>query len=569
MFMKKRWEYKAEPTAGKVQELSEAININNYLSAILIQRGIDTYDKAKKFFRPSLTDLHDPFLLTDMDEAVERLQRAITNKEKILIYGDYDVDGTTSVALVYSYLKTFYPNCEFYIPDRYKEGYGVSEAGIIWADQNEFSLIIALDLGIKASDMVVLANHKGIDFIICDHHLPDDKIPQAVAVLDPKRKDCPYPFKELSGCGLGFKLIQAYAKRYRKEEEVFKYLDLVSVSIASDIVPIVGENRILTFHGLDRLNNNPSPGLKALKDISGNRQDLDVSSVVFTLGPRINAAGRVAHAKGAVELLIASSHEEATSLAEKVDVKNDLRREFDLNITEEALEMIEGNAELKGSKSTVLFKNTWHKGVIGIVASRCIEKYYRPTVILTQSNGVITGSARSVHGFDLYKAIESCGDLLEKFGGHTHAAGVTLKPENLEAFRRKFETVVSSSITEEQLTPRVEIDGIVPFDVLTWKFNNVLKQMSPFGPENQKPVFEARNVFVQNSLTMFKDRHLRFLAGQHGSDTIFQAVGFDQIEYYNQLVEGNPFNMAFTLEENTYNGETSLQLRIKDLKFES
>jgi single-stranded-DNA-specific exonuclease len=569
MFMKKRWEYKAEPTAGKVQELSEAININNYLSAILIQRGIDTYDKAKKFFRPSLTDLHDPFLLTDMDEAVERLQRAIPHKQTILIYADNEVDGTTSVALDYSYLKTFYPNCEFYIPDRYKEGYGVSEAGIIWADQNEFSLIIALDLGIKASDMVVLANHKGIDFIICDHHLPDDKIPQAVAVLDPKRKDCPYPFKELSGCGLGFKLIQAYAKRYRKEEEVFKYLDLVSVSIASDIVPIVGENRILTFHGLDRLNNNPSPGLKALKDISGNRQDLDVSSVVFTLGPRINAAGRVAHAKGAVELLIASSHEEATSLAEKVDVKNDLRREFDLNITEEALEMIEGNAELKGSKSTVLFKNTWHKGVIGIVASRCIEKYYRPTVILTQSNGVITGSARSVHGFDLYKAIESCGDLLEKFGGHTHAAGVTLKPENLEAFRRKFETVVSSSITEEQLTPMVEIDGIVLFDVLTWKFNNVLKQMSPFGPENQKPVFEARNVFVQNSLTMFKDRHLRFLAGQHGSDTIFQAVGFDQIEYYNQLVEGNPFNMAFTLEENTYNGETSLQLRIKDLKFES
>jgi single-stranded-DNA-specific exonuclease len=320
---------------------------------------------------------------------------------------------------------------------------------------------------------------------------------------------------------------------------------------------------------LEQLNKDPSPGLKALKDISGSKQDLDVSSVVFTLGPRINAAGRVAHAKGAVELLITSSHEEATTLAEKINIKNDLRREFDLNITEEALLMIEENEELKNARSTVLFKNTWHKGVIGIVASRCIEKYYRPTIILTQSNGVITGSARSVRGFDLYKAIESCGDLLEKFGGHTHAAGITMKPENLEAFREKFEAVVSSTITEDQQTPLIEIDAIVPFDALTWKFNKVLKQMAPFGPENQKPVFEARNVFVQNSLTMFKDRHLRFLAGQDGSQSIFQAVGFDQIEYYDQLIAGDHFSMAFTLEENTYNGETSLQLRIRDLKFDA
>ena len=560
--------YKPQPPVEKVNELSEAININAYLSAILIQRGIDTFDKAKNFFRPSLHNLHDPFLLADMDKAVERLYVAIKANEKILIYGDYDVDGTTAVALVYSYLKTFYPNCDFYIPDRYAEGYGVSEAGIIWAEENGFSLIIALDLGIKASDMVVLANHKGIDFIICDHHLPDEKIPQAVAVLDPKRKDCAYPFKELSGCGIGFKLIQAFARKHRNEAEVFRYLDFVAVSIASDIVPINGENRTLAFHGLEWLNKNPSPGLKALKEISGIKQDLDVSGIVFTLGPRINAAGRVAHARGAVQLLIASTDDEAMALAEKIDVKNDLRREFDLSITEEALMMIEEN-QLRDAKSTVLFKNTWHKGVIGIVASRCIEKYYRPTIILTQSNGVITGSARSVHGFDLYKAIESCGDLLEKFGGHTHAAGVTLLPENLEAFRNKFEAVVSSTITADQLVPLVEIDSLVNFDVLTWKFNRVLKQMAPFGPENQKPVFEARNVFVQNSLTMFKEKHLRFLAGQKGSETIFQAVGFDQIEYYDRLMAGDPFNMAFTLEENTFNGETSLQLRIKDLKFES
>jgi single-stranded-DNA-specific exonuclease len=567
--MKKRWEYTANPPAEKVKELSTALNVNSYLTSVLIQRGIDTFEKAKLFFRPSLDHLHDPFLLTDMNRAVERLQKAIQSKEKILIYGDYDVDGTTSVALVYSYLKSFYPNCDFYIPDRYKEGYGVSEAGIIWAEENGFSLIIALDLGIKAGNMVMLANHKGIDFIICDHHLPDAEIPQAVAVLDPKRKDCPYPFKELSGCGLGFKLIQAYAKNHGNEQDVFRYLDLVAVSIASDIVPISGENRILAFHGLQRLNENPSPGLKALKDISGIKQDLDISGIVFTLGPRINAAGRVAHGRAAVELLIASTEEEALGLAEKIDLKNDLRREFDINITEEALSMIEADDQLKNARSTVLFKETWHKGVIGIVASRCIEKYYRPTVILTQSNGVITGSARSVYGFDLYQAIESCENLLLKFGGHKYAAGVTLLPENLIAFRQKFEEVVSGTITHDQLTPVVGIDCSVPFDAMNWKFNNVLKQMAPFGPENQKPVFEARNVFVQNSLTMFKERHLRFLAGQQGNESVFQAVGFDQIEHYDRIAGGDTFSMAFTLDENTFNGETSLQLRIKDIKFDA
>jgi single-stranded-DNA-specific exonuclease len=566
--MKKRWAYTPSPPLEQVKALSESLNVNSYLTTILIQRGIDTFDKAKEFFRPSLSKLHDPFMLTDMDKAVERLHKAISNQEKILIYGDYDVDGTTSVALVYSYLKSFYPNCSFYIPDRYKEGYGVSEAGIIWAEENGFSLIIALDLGIKAGNMVNLANHKGIDFIICDHHLPDDDIPLAVAVLDPKRRDCPYPFKELSGCGLGFKLIQAYAKKHGNEEDVFQYLDFVAVSIASDIVPISGENRILAFHGLQRLNDNPSPGLKALKEISGIKQALDISGVVFTLGPRINAAGRVAHGGAAVELLIAPSEEEALNLAEKINLKNDLRREFDINITEEALMMIESDDQLKHARSTVLFKETWHKGVIGIVASRCIEKYYRPTVILTQSNGVITGSARSVHGFDLYQAIEACGDLLEKFGGHKFAAGITLKPENLQPFRQKFESVVAASITTEQLEPVVDIDSIISFEAINWKFNNILKQMAPFGPENQKPVFEARNVFVQNALTMFKDRHIRFLAAQEGTDSVFQAVGFDQVEHYERIAAGDVFRMAFTLEENTFNGETSLQLRIKDIKFD-
>lgn len=567
--MQKRWIYKNTPPAEQVDALSKAININSYLSTILLQRGITDYESAKNFFRPSLDHLHDPFLLKDMDHAVDRLKTAIDKNEKILIYGDYDVDGTTAVALVYSYLKNFYPNCDFYIPDRYAEGYGVSEAGIIWAEENNFTLIIALDLGIKASDMVTLATHKGIDFIICDHHLPGGDIPNAVAVLDPKRDDCDYPYKELSGCGLGFKLIQAFSRKYRNEEEILDYLDLVVVSIASDIVPITDENRILSHFGLQKLNQNPRPGLKALKEIAGIKNELDISGIVFTLGPRINAAGRVAHARGAVELLISSTEEEANSLAEKINIKNDLRREFDLNITEEAIAMIEGNEALLSAKSTVLFKETWHKGVIGIVAARCVEKYYRPTVILTESNDKITGSARSVRDFDLYKAISSCSDLLEKYGGHKYAAGLTLDKRNLVAFQERFEQVVSSTLTEEMLTPIIEIDTPIQFDAMTPKFYSVLKQMAPFGPENQKPVFEAKNVHVLNSLNNFKDRHIRFLAGQAGNETMFNVVGFDLIVHYEQLSSAELFNITFTLEENTFNGITSLQLRIKDIKFDN
>ena len=566
--MVKRWLYKEVPASEQIEQLSKAININRYLSAILLQRGITTFDEARDFFRPSLEKLHDPFLMKDMDKAVNRLKSAIDRNEKILIYGDYDVDGTTSVALVYCYLRKFYENCEVYIPDRYSEGYGVSQAGIEWAAANGISLIIALDCGIKATDMVTLANHKGIDFIICDHHLPDKDIPNAVAILDPKRDDCNYPYKELSGCGLGFKLMQAFAIRHREEIELYEYLDLVAVSIASDIVPITGENRILTYFGLKKLNSNPSPGLKALKDIAAIRNDLDVTGIVFTLGPRINAAGRVAHARAAVDLLISKTEEEANLLAEKVNVRNDERKQYDADITEEAIAMIQGDETLLAAKSTVLFKNTWHKGVIGIVAARCVEKFYRPTVILTESNNKITGSARSVHGFDLYQAIFACSDLLEKFGGHKYAAGLTLDVSNLTAFQQKFEEVVSSTITEDMLMPVMDIEMPIDFDVITPKFFNVLQQMAPFGPENPRPVFVARNVYAFNSLSSFKDKHLRFIAGQEGNSNVFNAVGFDMALHYDRLARRDLFSMVFTIEENTFNGNTSIQLRIKDIKFD-
>jgi single-stranded-DNA-specific exonuclease len=566
--MANRWIYKPQPAAEEIQSLSKAINVNPYLSSVLIQRGISGFDQAQHFFRPQLSQLYDPFLLKDMDLAVARIKLAIDRQEKILVYGDYDVDGTTAVATVYDYLRSFYTNCDFYIPDRHIEGYGVSEAGIRHAAENNFKLIIALDLGVKALEAVDQATIKGIDFIICDHHLPGLTIPNAVAVLDPKREDCSYPFKELSGCGLGFKLLQAYARTHGDEREVFAYLDLVAVSIASDIVPINDENRVLAYYGIQKLNQNPRPGLKALKDIAAIKNDMDVSAVVFTLGPRINAAGRVAHARAAVELLLSKTEAEANDLAEKINLKNNTRREFDLSITEEAIAMIEGDEVLKKANATVLFKDTWHKGVIGIVASRCIEKYYRPTIILTESNNKITGSARSVRDFDLYEAIGACSDLLDKFGGHKYAAGLTMDRDNLEAFQKRFEEVVAARMTDEMRTPVVEIDSVLPLDAITYKFSNVLKQMAPFGPENQKPVFEARNVFVRNELSSFKDRHIRFLAGQENSEAALMAVGFDMADWYDKLATGDTFRMAFTIEENTFNGQTSIQLRLKDLKFD-
>jgi single-stranded-DNA-specific exonuclease len=566
--MEKRWLYREMPEDEKVKNLSASINVNPYLSSILLQRGIDGFENAKKFFRPSLENLHDPFLMKDMQKAVTRLKKALDNEEKILIYGDYDVDGTTAVALVYSYLRKFYPNCDIYIPDRYAEGYGISLAGIEFAEANGYSLIIALDCGIKSFELVRVATQKGIDFVICDHHLPEETVPGAVAVLDPKQDDCDYPCSELSGCGLGFKFMQAYARRYRDEKEVFNFLDLVAVSIASDIVPIVDENRVLAYFGLKKLNEDPMPGLKALKDIANLKNELDIAGVVFTLGPRINAAGRVAHGRAAVELLVAKTEAEANELAEKINLKNEVRKEFDSSITEEAIAMIETNNAVAARKSTVLFKNTWHKGVIGIVAARCVEKFYRPTVILTESNNKITGSARSVYGFDLYNAILGCSDLLEKFGGHKYAAGLTLDVSNLEAFQQRFEEVVSSTITDDMLIPVIDVDVSIRFDAITHKFLNVLKQMGPFGPENQKPVFVAENVYVFNALSSFKDRHIKFLAKQEGCESVFQAVGFDLAQYYELVARGDSFKMAFTIEENFYNGITSVQLRIKDLKFD-
>jgi len=565
--MQKRWQYKKIPPLEQIEKLSKEININSYLAAILAQRGITGYNEARDFFRPSLYNLHDPFFMKDMDVAVDRLKTAINNKERILVYGDYDVDGTTAVSLVFSYLRNIYSHCDVYIPDRYAEGYGVSQQGVEWASANGFTLIIALDCGIKAFEMVDLATTKGIDFIICDHHLPEETIPKALAVLDPKRPDCSYPYKELSGCGLGFKFMQAFARRYYNESVVFDFLDLVAVSIASDIVPITGENRILAHFGLQKLNENPSPGLKALKDIAALRNELDISGIVFTVGPRINAAGRVAHGSSAVELLIAKSEEEANAKAEKLNLKNEFRKQVDSDITEEAIAMIEGNESMRMAKSTVLFKNTWHKGVIGIVAARCVEKFYRPTVILTESNNKITGSARSVNGFDLYHAICECSDLLEKFGGHKYAAGLTLDVNNLEAFQRRFEEVVSSTITPDMLTPVIDIDLSIQFDQITTKFINILKQMAPFGPENQKPVFEASNVRVFNSLSSFRDKHVRFLAAQQGNDSVFQVVGFDMVEHYERLAQGDIFSMVFSVEENTYNGNTSVQLKVRDIKF--
>lgn len=564
--MVRRWLIKDIPAEEQVAELSKSINVNRYLASILVQRGITDFDSARNFFRPSLDSLHSPFEMKGMHDAVERLQHAIETQEKVLIFGDYDVDGTTAVALVSSYLRRFY-SCDIYIPDRNIEGYGISRTGVDWAADNNCTLVIALDCGIKSAALIEYARTKGIDFIICDHHLPDNDVPNAVAVLDPKQYDCPYPFKELSGCGIGFKFMQAYAQRYRDPSEVLDFLDLVAVSIASDIVPLTGENRILAHYGLRKLNSNPVPGLKALKEIAEIRTELDVTGIVFSLGPRINAAGRIAHGSAAVSLLNAATEEEANNLATTLNLRNEERKEYDHSITGEAIAMIEGNETLKTAKSTVLFKNTWHKGVIGIVAARCVEKYYRPTVILTESNNKITGSARSVNGFDLYNAILECSDLLEKFGGHKYAAGLTLDISNLESFQQKFEQVVSSTITEEMLTPLVEMDVSLPFDIITPKFMSILKQMSPFGPENQKPVFEASNVYVFNSLTSFKDRHVKFLAAQDNSNSVFQAVGFDLGEHYAKLAESDRFRIAFTLEENFYNGVTSIQLRIKDIKF--
>ena len=508
--MKKKWVIKERADKNLVAELSRQLNVHPILGNLLIQRGHDTFEKAREFFRPSLTLLHDPFLMKDMDKAINRIDKAIAAGEKIMVFGDYDVDGTTAVALVYTFLKKRYEEVAFYIPDRYKEGYGISTKGIDFAEANDFKLIIALDCGIKSIDKVDYAKSKGIDFIICDHHRPGTEIPAAYAVLDPKRNDCSYPYKELSGCGVGFKLIQAYSQHHNlPTSELDDYLDLVAISIAADIVPITGENRILTYYGLKKLNSAPRPGIKAILDLSGSKGGLTVNDVVFTIAPRINAAGRIESGNQAVELLISECHVEAKSQGEEINKKNTTRKGLNETITREALELIEGDTNFKNRKSTVLYNPDWHKGVIGIVASKLTDEFYRPTIILTRSNGVASGSARSVKDFDIYNAIESCSDLLDQFGGHMYAAGLTMKVENIEAFKDRFEEIVSNTIEDRMLIREIEIDDVISLDDINASFFNILKQFAPFGPGNMAPVFMSEEVYDRGDVRVVGNNHLK------------------------------------------------------------
>jgi single-stranded-DNA-specific exonuclease len=570
----KRWIFKDTPPQEQIDLLVEKLNVSTEMATLLAQRNVHTFDEAKTFFRPDLSDLHDPFLMKDMDKAVARLEEAIFKGEKILVYGDYDVDGTTSVATMYGFLKThIFQNredapIEFYIPDRYAEGYGVSQKGIEYAADNGFGLIICLDCGIKSKDKVAWAKAHNVDFIICDHHRPDENdLPDAAAVLDPKRSDCSYPFDELTGCGVGFKLLQAFCTNQGIDEELLlPYLDLVVTSISCDIVPIVGENRVLAYFGLQQLNTNPRTGLKALMTSASISGKMDITKVVFGLGPRINAAGRIKHAYDAVDLLLCDDEKKATEFARIIQQHNNDRKGFDSGITEEALTMIEEDVFLQKANSTVLFKKDWNKGVIGIVASRCIEKYHRPTIILTESQGHAAGSARSVPGFDVYEAIEECSDHLIQFGGHTFAAGLTLEINEIDNFRRKFEEVVSRKILPEQLTPMITVDMKLPLAEISAKFHRVMEQMSPFGPKNMTPVFVSENVFLHGKPFKMKEKHLKINVFQEGSSA-YTCVGFGMVEdFYEDLKEGKPFSICYTIEINEWQGNKSFQLMLKDIK---
>ena len=564
--MQKRWILEQEGNRQQVLQLADVLQVDEVLSSLLVQRGVTSFEEAKHFFRPDIGHLHDPFLMQDMEKAVLRIEKAIQNQEKILIYGDYDVDGTTSVSVVYQFFKKRYENIAFYIPNRYTEGYGISTAGIDFAAEHNFSLIIALDCGIKSIDHVIYAGKRSIDFIICDHHLPGAELPQAVAVLDPKRSDCSYPYKELSGCGIGFKLIQAYAEKNDIPfEEVTCYLDLVAVSIACDLVYITGENRTLASFGLQKLSSNPSIGLKALMNVAGKSENYTISDLVFSIGPRINAAGRIDDAKHAVNLLIADCTTSAFDNGELINLKNTERKEHDLNITGQALNMIDQDPKLINRRSTVVYHEKWHKGVIGIVASRLTEKYYRPTIVLTKSNGHVAGSARSVYGFDLYEALCGCSDLLLQFGGHKYAAGLTLLPENVPAFSERFEQVVASAITEEQLIQRIKIDAELSLNQITPKFCRILKQFAPFGPENMAPVFISKNVYVSGSVNLVGSNHLKFCIMQDGSP-IFSCIGFGLGEYISSVKNSMPFDVCYTIEENCWKDQKTLQLNLKGIR---
>ena len=562
--MEKRWKI-LKADKNKTDFLHESLKINRALCGILVNRGFDNFEKAKNYFRPQLSALHDPFLMKDMDKAVQRILTAFNNKEKILVFGDYDVDGTTSVACMYKFLyKIYEPELlDFYIPHRYKEGYGISKMGIDFAKENNFSLIISLDCGIKSVDLVAYAKDIGIDFIICDHHLPDEEIPAAVAILNPKQKDCHYPYKELCGCGVGFKLITALATELNIDEEhYYCYLDLVATAIAADIVPITGENRILAYYGLEKINSNPNEGIKALIFLGGLQKKLSINNVVFVIAPRVNAAGRMDDAKKAVQLFIEDDYNKALEFAEMLHSDNTDRKEADSSITSEALELINTDVLLQNKKTTVVFRSHWHKGVVGIVASRLIETYYRPTVVLTQSGDVAAGSARSVPGFNLYEAIHACREHLLGYGGHFAAAGLSLLPENIAAFTNKFEEVVSNSIPAHLLVPEIIIDTEINFKDLNQNFYNIICQMEPFGPENMRPVFVAKNVLDTGYSKIVKELHVRFVIKQDKFS--FTGIGFNLAQKFHLLQ--NPVDVVFTLDENEWNGNTTLQLKIIDLR---
>ena len=562
--MNKRWTI-LNTDEEKVKSLQASLKIHPAVSSILVQRGIETYEAAKKYFRPTLSELHDPFLMKDMDKAVTRIIEAVTANEKILVYGDYDVDGTTAVSCMYRFLKKIHSNLDFYIPHRYREGYGVSKAGIDFAKENGFTLIISLDCGIKSADLIAYAKKLEIDFIVCDHHLPDDELPPAVAILNPKQKDCNYPYKELCGCGVGFKLITALAPQFNlNDDDVNEFLDLVATAIAADIVPITGENRILAYYGLKKANENPNPGIKALCFLSGLKKELLLHNLVFMIAPRVNAAGRMDDATKAVQMFIAETHEEAMEFAEQLHSDNTDRKEADSSITNEALELIRENKDWENRKSTLVYKPHWHKGVVGIVASRIIEHFHRPTIVLTQSGEFAAGSARSVPGFNLYEAIHACREHLLGYGGHFAAAGMTLEIDKVNALREKFEEIVSANINPEHLIPEEIIDTEISFKDITWPFYNILQQMEPFGPENMRPQFLIKNVSDTGYSKIVKEDHIRFVLRK--DDITFTGIGFGMAEKFHLLQMKNPVDILCKIDENEWQGNKTLQLRVTDFR---
>lgn len=608
MMKEKKWIIRDDYDEDVVEKLATELNVDKVIAILLVERGITTFDSARDFFRPKLEHLHDPFLMKDMDRAISRINRAIKSNERILVYGDYDVDGTTAVSLVYTYLRSFHCNIDYYIPDRDTEGYGISFQGIEYALNSNVSLIIALDCGIKALEQISYAKSKNIDFIVGDHHLPGDELPEAYAILDPKRQDCQYPYKELSGCGIGFKLIEAHLESkmgvklsdpesnnhhiIKAKEQIKRtlltYLDLVAVSIASDIVPIMGENRVLAYYGLKVINKCPRAGLEAILYYSNimprgmnpeNKEsandlyfckELNITDLVFLVGPRINAAGRIRSALNSVKLLISNDIDEAKGIAYEIDNYNKERKDLDTLATDEAKYILDNNDALSNKKSIVLYKESWHKGVIGIVASRLVETYYKPTIIFTKSNDLITGSARSIKDFDIHSAIEQCSDLLEHFGGHKYAAGVSLKPENFDLFVKRFEEVVNNTINEELMIPEIEIDTQLSFsETITPKFLRILKQFSPFGPENMTPVFVSNNLVDTGYARVVGSKHLKFCVTQlETKSDFYPSIGFQLGEHHEKVRSGESFSICYHIEENYWNGKTEIQLNVKDLKFE-